>query len=473
MENYPGATVRQIYTGCLAQAAYYVESDGEAAVIDPMREARPYLEIARRQGARIRYVFETHFHADFVSGHLDLAEATGAGIVYGPGAKTGFPAHIAADGEEFPLGSVRLRVLHTPGHTLESVCYLLVDADGNEQALFTGDTLFLGDVGRPDLAVSPDFTKEQLADMLHHSLRTRILPLPDSVTVYPGHGAGSACGRHMSRETMGTLGEQKRVNPALRQPDLAAFRAELLSGLATAPEYFPVNARLNREGYSSLPASGTGPRALDAAEFEAEAEASGVLVLDTRSPQDFSRGFIPGSVNIGLDGIFAVWAGTLLGDPGQPLLLVCEPGREEEAATRLARVGYQNVLGYLTGGYPAWAASKRDADALDLISGEEFAAAVGRRVEGSRVLDVRRPDEHDAGAVEGSLNVPLAEFNAGMEAIPRDETIYVHCATGYRSVIAASILKARGFSRVVNVEGGYKAFAPLLPDEFRRTGGAK
>jgi glyoxylase-like metal-dependent hydrolase (beta-lactamase superfamily II)/rhodanese-related sulfurtransferase len=472
METYPGVTVRQIYTGCLAQAAYYLESEGEAAVIDPMREAEPYLEIARNSSAKIRYVFETHFHADFVSGHVDLAQASGAEIVFGPGAVTGFPARVAHDREDFKFGSVRLRVLHTPGHTLESTCFLLIDAEGKEQALFTGDTLFLGDVGRPDLAVKSDLTKEQLADMLYRSLHTQILPLPDSVIVYPGHGAGSACGRHMSRETIGTLGEQKRINAALRQTDAETFRAEVLSGLSPAPGYFPLNARLNREGYSALTSEGEGAQALDPAAFRSEAAATGALVLDTRGPSEFTKGFIPGSINIGIDGTFASWAGTLLGDPLQPLLLVCEAGRNAETIARLARVGYQNVRGFLSGGYEAWITHGGESETVENLSAAAFLALPAALASSVHVLDVRRADEHQAGALEGSLSVPLAELNARMDRIPRSETLYIHCASGYRSVIAASILKARGYHRLVNIEGGYKAMEALMPSEARLAGGA-
>lgn len=471
MDRFPGVIVEQLYTGCLAQAAYYIESGGEAAVIDPLRETAPYLERARTgnggRGATLKYVFETHFHADFVSGHVDLAKASGAAIVYGPGAAPAFPAHIARDGEEFAIGSARIRLLHTPGHTLESSCYLLLDGEGREVALFTGDTLFLGDVGRPDLAVKSDLTKEQLADMLFDSLRTKILPLPDHLTVYPGHGAGSACGKHLARETVDTLGHQKEVNAALRQTTAEDFRREVLTGIQPPPSYFPVNARLNREGYAAIDqVMSRGETALDPDGFEALADAAGALVLDTRSPADFQAGHVPGAVSIGLDGAFANWAGSLLGDPKQPLLLVCDPGREPEAVARLARVGYENVLGHLAGGFAAWARAGRDVETLESVPPGEF---LRRRDEAERapgapldVLDVRRPAEHAAGALPEADNLPLESLNAGMDRLDRARTYYLHCASGYRSMIAASILKARGFDKVVNVEGGYNALSRLL-----------
>lgn len=467
MEQYKGAVVEQIYTGCLSQAAYYIESDGTAAVIDPMRETAPYRERARKSGARIRYVFETHFHADFVSGHVDLARETGAEIVYGPGAKPLFSARIGADGEEFVIGSVRLRLLHTPGHTLESACYLLLDADGKEAAIFTSDTLFLGDVGRPDLAVKSDLTQEELAGMLFHSLQTKILPLPDSVTVYPGHGAGSACGKHLARETTDTLGHQKQVNEALGKATMEEFRKEVLTGIQPPPAYFPGNARLNREGYAAFDqVLGRGETPLSPDEFELLANQTGALVLDTRSPADFHRGFIPRSVNIGIEGSFANWAGSLLGDPRQPLLLVCDPGRASEAVTRLARVGYEAVLGCLKGGVEAWRNSGRELDALESIAPEEFLRrreAAGMTGEALHVLDVRKSVENAAARIPESDNLPLDGLNAGMDRLARDNTYYLHCASGYRSMIAASILRARGFADVINVEGGFNALSRLAP----------
>ncbi len=467
MEQYKGAVVEQIYTGCLSQAAYYIESDGVAAVIDPMRETAPYLERARKSGARIRYIFETHFHADFVSGHVDLARETGAEIVYGPGAQPLFPARIGKDEEEFGIGSVKLRLLHTPGHTLESSCYLLVDAEGTEVALFTGDTLFLGDVGRPDLAVKSDLTKEELAGMLFNSLQTKILPLPDSLTVYPGHGAGSACGKHLARETVDNLGHQKQVNEALRKTTVEEFREEVLTGIQPPPAYFPENARLNREGYTAIDrVMGRGETPLTPEQFELLANQTGAVVVDTRSPADFHRGFIPNAVSIGIDGSFANWAGSLLGAPSQPILLVCDAGRENEAVSRLARVGYQAVLGYLKGGIAAWEESGRELDRLESIPPEEFlsrreqADATGNPV---LVLDVRKPSENAAGRLPEAENLPLDGLNAGMGRLARDNTYYLHCASGYRSMIAASILKARGFDNVINVEGGFNALSRLAP----------
>lgn len=463
MDKFPGVLVEQIYTGCLSQAAYYIESDGEAAVIDPLRETAPYLERARRAaggGAKIKYVFETHFHADFVSGHVDLAREAGATIVYGPGAEPAFAAHSARDGEEFRVGRVRLRLLHTPGHTLESSCYLLIDAEGREAALFTGDTLFLGDVGRPDLAVKSDLTKEQLADMLFHSLRTKIMPLPDSLVIYPGHGAGSACGKHLSRETVDTLGHQKEVNLALRQTTPEAFRREVLSGIAPPPAYFPMNARMNREGYAAIDEVMTrGETELTPADFEQAANAAGALVLDARAPADFRKGFIPNSVNIGIDGSFASWTGALLGDSHQPLLLVTDPGRESEVVTRLARVGYENVLGHLAGGFASWAAAGRDIDTVASITPDEF---FRRREKTAQVIDVRKPEEYSAGSVEGAINIPLDTLNAAMPQLSRSEHLYIHCASGYRSMIASSILKARGFEDVTDIEGGYNGLSRSL-----------
>jgi hydroxyacylglutathione hydrolase len=467
MEKFSGVRVEQIYTGCLSQAAYYIESDGVAAVIDPMRETSPYLDRARKSGAQIRYVFETHFHADFVSGHIDLAREVGATIVYGPNAEPTFAAHVGHDGEEFTIGSVRIRLLHTPGHTLESSCYLLIDREGCEVALFTGDTLFLGDVGRPDLAVKSDLTKEQLADKLFHSLQTKILPLSDATILYPGHGAGSACGKHLSRETMDSLGHQKLVNIALAQTTEEAFRKEVLTGIQPPPAYFPMNARLNREGYEAIDqVMGRGETALAPEAFEALANATGAVVLDTRAPGEFHRGFIPNSISIGLDGSFANWAGSLLGTPRQPLLLVCDPGRESEAVARLARVGYENVLGHLAGGFEAWTQAQRDTDTLESVSADAFlhriAVAAEEGGKDAFVLDVRKPSEYEAGNVSGAVNIPLDVLNANMDRLPRNAHLYIHCASGYRSMIAASILKARSFEDLTNVEGGYNAIARIL-----------
>ncbi len=449
--------VEQLYTGCLAEAAYYIESEGEAAVIDPLREATPYIERAERDGATIKYVLETHFHADFVSGHLDLAKKAGATIVYGPTAEPNFSAYIAQDGEELPLGKVKIRVLHTPGHTMESSCFLLIDENGKEVAVFTGDTLFIGDVGRPDLAVKSDLTREDLAGYLYNSLRTKIMTLPDGVLVYPGHGAGSACGKKMAKETVSTIGQQKQFNYALRA-DMTReeFIRKVTTGLVEPPQYFPKNAVLNRMGYESLDAVlERGMRPLSVGEFEAVAEATRALILDTRSEQEFAKGFIPGAVFIGLDGQFASWVGTLIPDLQQPILLVCPPGREEEAVTRLARVGYDNALGYLEGGFAAWLAAGKDVDSIESIAAEAFV----HRMKAPRtvVLDVRRKSEYDAEHVIGAQSFPLDFINRNMAELRSDVQYLTHCAGGYRSVIAISILRNRGFNNLVNVEGGFKA----------------
>lgn len=447
--------LEQIYTGCLAQGAYYISSDGEAAVIDPLREVGPYLERARREGATIRYVFETHFHADFVSGHLDLSAKTGAPIVYGPGANPEFPAHIAQDGETFRIGRLTLRVLHTPGHTLESTCYLLLDEEGRERAVFTGDTLFIGDVGRPDLAQgNSGYTQEALASLLYDSLNTKIKTLPDEVLIYPAHGAGSACGKNMSKETFDTLGHQKQVNYALRAENREEFIREVTTGLLPPPAYFPQNVALNKRGYDSLDnVLASGLRALSPDAFIAAAEASGALVLDVRPDGEFARAHIPGSINIGLGGQFAPWVGALIPDLQQPILLVVPEGREEEAVTRLARVGYDRTLGYLQGGLAAWTASGREADSVRRITAGEFAAR-----QPAPILDVRRAGEFDGGHVPDAVNLPLDFINEQFGAFSNTATpFYLYCAGGYRSMIAASILKARGVHDFVEVEGGFGA----------------
>lgn len=460
--------IEQIYTGCLAQGAYYIESNGEAAVIDPLRDIAAYQERAEKSGAKIKYVLETHFHADFVSGHLDLAQATGAQIVYGPNANPQYDAYIAKDGETFTVGALTIKVLHTPGHTMESVVYLLQDAAGRDHAIFTGDTLFLGDVGRPDLAAKSELTVEDLAGHLYDSLHTKILPLPDDVIVYPGHGAGSACGKHMSKATQGTLGQQKQVNYALQPMSKAEFIAAVTEGLAPPPAYFPENVRLNKQGYATLDAiHERGLRALSPAEFEVAAE-PGVIVLDTRSPQEFSQGFVPGSINIGLDGSFAPWVGDLIPGVETPLLLVTAPGREEETVTRLARVGYDNSIGYLKGGVAAWEAEGKPVDCIENITPESFADQFAKGA--LRVVDVRNPAEFAAGHVAGALSAPLREINAHMAVFAHSQPTYVHCQGGYRSMIAASILKARGVEGIVNVAGGFAALKELpLPLETATT----
>ncbi len=452
--------VEQLYTGCLAQGAYYIESEGEAAIIDPLREVKPYLEKAEKRGVKIKYVLETHFHADFVSGHIDLANKTGATIVYGPTAKPSFKAHIAADGEELKLGKVTLKVLHTPGHTMESTTYLLKDEAGKDHAIFSGDTLFLGDVGRPDLAQkAAHMTQEQLAGLLFDSLRSKIMPLADEVIVYPAHGAGSACGKNMMKETVDTLGNQKNVNYALRaNMTREEFIKEVTDGLLPPPTYFPENVKMNKEGYESIDAVlKKGTRALTCDAFEAAANETGALILDTRHEQVFAKGFIPNSVNISLDGNFAPWAGTLIPGVTHPILIVAEEGREQEAVTRLARVGYDNTLGYLEGGFGAWKKSGRDIDSVVSIPASEF---VYRSKQAAlHVIDVRKPGEYNAEHMEGATNIPLEYLNEHLAEIPKDKTIYIHCAGGYRSMTATSILKTRGWQNLVDVAGGFKAMA--------------
>ncbi|RME97671.1 MAG: MBL fold metallo-hydrolase [Bacteroidetes bacterium] len=445
--------IEQIYTGCLAQGAYYVESEGEAAIIDPLREPQPYLERAARNGARIKYIFETHFHADFVSGHLDLAKKTGATIVYGPHAATNYDIYTAKDGEELKVGKLTFKVLHTPGHTLESATYLLRDENGKDYAIFSGDTLFLGDVGRPDLAIKQgELTKEDLAGYLYDSLRTKIMPLADDVIVYPAHGAGSACGKNLSSETWGYLGDQKKTNYALRA-DMTKeeFIREVTEGLLPPPQYFAKNAMLNKIGYASFEQVMTkADTPLTPAQFEAVAASSGALILDVRDRADFVRGFIPNSVFIGLDGAFAPWVGALITDIQQPILLVAPAGKEAEAATRLARVGYDNTLGYLEGGITAWEAEGRPLDQIETID----AAGLVKRYQADpriNILDVRKPGEWEAGHLVMATHFPLDFINNHMDQLDAAQTYYLHCRSGYRSTIAVSILKARGYHNLVNV----------------------
>lgn len=449
--------VEQIYTGCLAQGAYYFESAGEAAVIDPLREVTSYIQKAEKTGAKIKYVFETHFHADFVSGHLDLAKKTGATIVYGPNAVTNFPAHIAKDEETFKVGNVTIRVLHTPGHTLESTCFLLLDEHGEAKYVFTGDTLFIGDVGRPDLAQKSDLTMNDLAGKLYDSLETKIKTLPDDVIVYPAHGAGSACGKNMSKETFDTIGHQKKVNYALRAENKETFIREVTDGLQAPPAYFPMNVRMNKEGYQSLETvMAKGMRLLKPEAFELEAEVHDALVLDVRPADEFRKGFIPKSISIGLEGSFAPWVGELI-PIGQPLLLVTAPGMEEEALTRLARVGFDTVLGILDGGIAAWEAAGKETDTIHRINAEAFAEAWER--EKSVVYDVRRDGEYTAEHVEDAYFRPLSRINEWVGLVDRNELFFMHCAGGYRSMIAASILKARGYDNFTEIAGGYNAIA--------------
>lgn len=451
--------VEQIYTGCLAQGAYYIESDGEAVVIDPLREVQPYIEKAEHNKAKIRYVLETHFHADFVSGHLDLSKKTGAPIVYGPMAKPEFDAYIAKDGEELKVGKIRLRVIHTPGHTMESTCYLLIDEKGKETALFSGDTLFIGDVGRPDLAqkVASDLTQEKLAGHLFDSLRNKIMTLPDDVIVYPAHGAGSACGKNMSKETSDTLGNQKKHNYALRK-DMTRdeFIKEVTTGLVAPPAYFPLNVMMNIQGYESIDkVLERGQHALSPEAFETAANETGALVLDTRDPQTFAKGFIPNSINIGIDGSFAPWVGAMIPDIRQELLIVADKGREEEVVTRLARVGYDHTIGYLAGGFEAWAAAGKEVDQIESISAEELAKRMEK--EELNILDVRKNSEYLSEHIVNAENTPLDFINDEMAKIDKDKTYYVHCAGGYRSMVFNSILRARGFDKLIDVKGGFKA----------------
>lgn len=450
--------IEQIYTGCLAEAAYYIESEGEVAIVDPLREVEPYLKKAAAANARIKYVFETHFHADFVSGHIDLASKTGATIVYGPTAmKTGFQAHIGKDGEVFRLGKISLQLIHTPGHTMESSCFLLRDENGKEQALFSGDTLFIGDVGRPDLAqkVIAELTQEKLAGHLYDSLRNKILPLPNHIVVYPGHGAGSACGKNMSKETYDTLGHQKEVNYALRpEMNKEEFISEVLNGLMPPPGYFPQNVLMNINGYQNFDTvKANGTRALSVTEFEAAANETQALVIDTRKASEFAKGFVPGSINIGIDGSFAVWAGTLIPDVKHPILLITEPGREEEAVTRLSRVGYDNTLGFLQGGFAAWQNLGKQTDTITTISAHELAELTSK--ENTNILDVRKASEYNSEHIVDAINAPLDYINDSMLLIDKQKYYYVHCAAGYRSMIFVSILRARGYRNLTNVDGGF------------------
>ncbi len=458
--------IEQIYTGCLAEAAYYIESNGEAAIVDPLREVGPYLKKAQKDGAKIKYIFETHFHADFVSGHIDLAEKSGAVIVYGPTAQTTFDAHIAADGEAFKIGDLTVKVLHTPGHTPESATYLLSDKNGNPYCIFSGDTLFIGDVGRPDLAQQGELTMEDMAGTLYDSLHDKILTLPDHVLVYPAHGAGSACGKNMSKETFDTLGHQKEVNYALKATTKEQFIREVTDGILPPPQYFAKNAAMNKHGYESVDQvyeKGLNP--LSPAAFEALANQTGAVILDTRDPQVFAKGFIPSSVNIGLNGQFAPWVGALITDLKQPILLVGEEGKAEEAIMRLARVGYDHTIGYLEGGIAAWRNAGAALDTIASISAAEFEVLANGDPH-LNALDVRKPGEYEAEHLENTLARPLDYINDWTNEINPAETYYIHCAGGYRSMIAASILKARGVENVIDIAGGYGA---LKTTNLKRT----
>ncbi|MFZ9054540.1 MAG: MBL fold metallo-hydrolase [Flavobacteriales bacterium] len=450
--------IEQIYTGCLAQGAYYIHSNGEGVIIDPLREVSSYIERAEEDGVKIKYVLETHFHADFVSGHVTLAEKTGATIVYGPNANPSFEAHIATDGEELRVGDVTIKVLHTPGHTMESTTYLLRDESGKDIAIFTGDTLFLGDVGRPDLAQkAATMTQEELAGISFDSLRTKIMPLADDVIVYPGHGAGSACGKNMMKETVDTLGNQKAMNYALRA-DMTRdeFIAEVTDGLLPPPGYFPLNVKMNKEGYRDIDeVLDRGLRALSPAAFEAVANETEALMLDVRSPQEFAAAHIPNSIFIGIDGNFAPWVGELVVDVNTNIILIAPAGREEEVVTRLSRVGFDNTFGYLEGGIDAWKAAGKEVDTVHSVPASELAASYADFSD--RIFDVRKPGEYLSEHIENAHHTPLSSLNDHLAEFPQDGAFYVHCAGGYRSMIASSILKSRGIHNIIDVQGGWGA----------------
>lgn len=449
--------IEQIYTGCLAQGAYYIKSNGEAAIIDPLRETQPYIDRLSKDGVTLKYIFETHFHADFVSGHLDLSEKTGAPIVYGPTAKPEFDAIIATDEQIFEIGDIKIKVIHTPGHTLESTCYLLIDENGKETALFSGDTLFLGDVGRPDLAQkAASMTQEELAGLLYDSLYHKILPLADDITVYPAHGAGSACGKNMMKETVDTLGNQKKINYALNQSSKEDFINAVTDGLTPPPAYFGMNVAMNKKGYESFEhVLEHGLKAIDVEEFEQIAEQTGALILDTRNNGDFAKGFIPKSINIGLKGDFAPWVGAMIVDVKQPILLVTDENTEEEAVTRLSRVGFDQVLGHLKRGFDAWKNAGKEIDTVNRITASEFEEQFQKS--SSIVIDVRKESEYAAEHVEDAYSKPLAYINNWMNDINTDTPFFLHCAGGYRSMIAASILQARGIRNFIEIEGGFNA----------------
>ena len=449
--------IEQIYTGCLAQGAYYIESEGEVAIIDPLREVQPYLERANRDTAKIKYIFETHFHADFVSGHVTLSKESGAPIIYGPNANPSFDAIIAEDGQEFQLGKLTFVVLHTPGHTMESTTYLLRDENGKDHAIFSGDTLFLGDVGRPDLAQkAADMTQEQLAGILFDSLRSKIMPLADDVTVYPAHGAGSACGKNMMKETVDVLGNQKKMNYALRA-DMTReeFIKEVTDGLLPPPQYFPLNVKMNKEGYDDIgQVLKRGTVALSPDAFEAAANETGAVVLDVRHQDDFAKAHVPRSIFIGLNGSFAPWVGALIADVKQPILLIAPVGKEEETITRLSRVGFDGTIGYLEGGIKAWEASGKETDSVKSISAENFSVHVAAK---EPIFDVRKETEYNAEHLADAHLTPLDFLNDHLAEFPSNKTFYVHCAGGYRSMIAASILKSRGIHNLVDIAGGFGA----------------
>ncbi len=452
--------IEQIYTGCLAQGAYYITSNGEAAIIDPLRETAPYMDRLSADNVKLKYIFETHFHADFVSGHLDLSNQTGAKIVFGPTAKPEFDIISAEDNQIFEVGNIKIKVLHTPGHTMESTCYLLLDENGKDTALFSGDTLFIGDVGRPDLAQkAASMTQEQLAGILFHSLRDKVMTLADDVVVYPAHGAGSACGKNMSKETVSTIGEQKQQNYALRSNMTEAeFIKEVTDGLLPPPAYFGMNVAMNKKGIPSFSSVlNNGKNAIDVADFEQLVEDSGALILDTRNPADFSKGFVPQSINIGISGDFAPWVGALIADVNQPIVLVTDSGKEEETVTRLSRVGFDSVLGHLKGGFEAWKSAGFDVDTINRITAAQFKNEV--KIGESKVVDIRRESEYEAEHIEDAYSKPLAYINDWVKDINPNEHFFMHCAGGYRSMIAASILQARGYRNFSEIEGGFNAIA--------------
>ncbi|WP_296634793.1 rhodanese-like domain-containing protein [Polaribacter sp.] len=457
--------IEQIYTGCLAQGAYYIESNGEVAIIDPLREVQQYIDKAAEDNANIKYIFETHFHADFVSGHVTLAEKTSAKIIYGPTAKTTFDAVIAEDNQVFQLGDITITALHTPGHTMESTCYLLKDKEGKDHAIFSGDTLFLGDVGRPDLAQKGNVTEADLAGYLYESLRTKVMTLPDDVIVYPAHGAGSACGKNLSKETVGTIGNQKKTNYALREDmTKAEFIKEVTDGLLPPPAYFPLNVKLNKEGYKDITdVLETATKPLSVKEFEFMANETDAVILDVRHQTEFIKGYIPQSIFIGIDGGFAPWVGALIKDIKQPILLVSSEGREEEVITRLSRVGFDNVLGYLEGSFDAWQKAGKEMDTLVSISAETLVDKISNN---EPVFDVRKPGEYANEHIKIAESTPLDFLNKHIAEFPKQGKFYIHCAGGYRSVIAASILKARGFHNVIDVAGGYGS---IKKTEIERT----
>ncbi len=451
--------IEQLYTGCLSQGAYYITSGNEAVVIDPLRDVDTYIQKAEQDGVNIKYVLETHFHADFVSGHVELARRTGATIIYGPTARPAFEATVVNDETVLHMGDITITVLHTPGHTMESCCYLLKDEQGVSKALFTGDTLFLGDVGRPDLAQkAARLTTNELAGLMYDSIRNKIMPLPDDIIIYPSHGAGSACGKNISADRFDTLGHQKETNYALRQEmSKAEFIKEVTTGLPKPPQYFPFNVMMNKMGAESIDGiMHKGLRKLSPAEFEAAVIQHEALVLDTRSGVVFLNGFVPGSINIGLNGSFAPWAGALIPDIKQPILLITEPGQEEESIKRLARVGYDNCIGYLDGGLKAWTDAGNEVNNIECITANELADRIEEKPL-AIILDVRTTQEYANGHIAGALNMPLSEINTRMTELDNDTLYYIHCAAGYRSVIFISILMARGFEKLVNVTSGFDA----------------